>query len=544
MPASLERQLLLFLILVNAVFAAAFLAWQSHQEETAVIEQMKLEARGIYHYVVLTRQLISKWGGVYIKNEEDFERKTPSGFTKALADLGREKKTLFSIKLAFNGNIDPDHMPDSFEQRAIDDMKKNRIREAWTVSQKKNHREFRYAGPLIFDSNCASCHAGSTRSGVIGCITVNLKADQFFTTLTRKQLYTALYLAVAFGVIMLLLWCFLKHFVLDPLRRLDTAARRVEQGDLNAEVTINASREWQSVGRNFNSMVHALARQQAVLKKEVEKAVSGMQAAFDELKRTEQYKTDFFTNITHDLKTPITAMQGALNLLERNCTGQGASYLEILRRNCSKLAAMVQDILDCARLESGSLELDMQPTDIAELVEDAILMAMPLAWEKNIEIRYPVPEKRCMAIIDRARMEQVMANLLSNAIKFSPQGRHLEVIISMESRPVPIHPSPGMTTHSEPEEGHSEPADRENSSKNFWIIFVKDRGQGVSAESMDVVFDKFYHRSPRGGPEGLGLGLSIVKGIVGVHGGRTGVMPRKGGGSCFWFSVPVLKREG
>ena len=526
MPATLNKQLLLFLLLINALFAAAFLAWQSYQEKEAVIQQMKLEARGIYHYVVLTRQLISKWEGVYIKRHGDFERKTPSGFTKALADLGKARKAPFSIKLAFAGNIDPDHAPDTFEQQVIAQMQKKKIREAWEVLDRGDHREFRYAGPLIFDADCTSCHAGSTKNGVIGCITVSLHdADQFFATLSRKNMYTAIYLAGTFGVIMLLLWALLNRFVLAPLKRLDEAARHVEQGDLDVEVNLSGSREWQSVGRNFNSMVNALARQQAVLKQEVKKAVSGMQAAYDELKRMEQYKADFFTNITHDLKTPITAMKGALTLLERKYSHEDSPYLDILQRNCSKLASMVQDILDCARLESGSMELDMQPADMAELIEDAILMAMPLAWDREIEIRYQVPDFRCMAMIDSTRMEQVMANLLSNAIKFSPEGSTVEVGIDFAGHQI---------KNGSEKEIHG----------SFYMISVSDTGQGLSEESMKMVFNKFYQCSPKGDPDGLGLGLSIVKGIVEMHGGQAGVRTRDEGGTCFWFTVPVLKQEG
>jgi signal transduction histidine kinase len=525
MPSSLDKQLLLFLLLINALFAAAFLAWQSYQEKEAVIQQMKLEARGIYHYVVLTRQLISKWEGVYIRSHGQFERKTPSGFTKSLADLGQAKEAPFSIKLAFAGNIDPDHAPDAFEQQVIALMQKKMIREAWEVVEKENHREFKYAGPLIFDSDCASCHAGSSKSGIIGCITVSLHdADQFFTTLSRKNMYTALYLAGTFGVIMLLLWALLNRFVLTPLRKLDAAARRVEQGDLDVEVTLSDSREWQSVGRNFNNMVHALDRQQAVLKQEVKKAVSGMQSAYDELKRMEQYKADFFTNITHDLKTPITAMKGALTLLERKYSDQCGPYLDILQRNCSKLASMVQALLDCARLESGSLELDMRPADMAELVEDAILMAMPLAWDREIDISYQVPEQRCMAMIDIARMEQVMANLLSNAVKFSPSGSTVEVKIERESYSAGDKPE-DFILH------------------EFWLVSVSDSGQGIPEESMDMVFNKFFQCSRNGDPDGLGLGLSIVKGIVEIHGGQAGVRTRRGRGTCFWFSVPVLEQE-
>ncbi len=524
-PKSLNKQLLLALLVTNLLFAALFLAWQHYHENRAVTEQMKIEARGIYHYIVLTRQLISKWEGVYVKSQGGYVRKTPSGFTKALADLGREKDTPFSIKLALDGNVDPDHAPDQFEQRAISAMKNSNVLEVWELTDREGKRIFRYAGPLIFESDCTSCHAGKKKRGVIGCITVSLHdADRFYATLTEKSLYAALYLIAACGIAMVILWALLNRLVLKPLGSLDAAAKKVQDGELDIKLRLESSSEWKFVSDNFNNMVRALARQQAVLQDEVNKAVANMKEAYDELKRTGQYKEDFFTNITHDLKTPITAMKGALSLLKhKEIPDTAHPYIDILERNCTKLAAMVQDILDCTRIDSGSMELDLQPSDLAELMEDTILMAMPLAWEKKIEISYHVPEYRCNALIDRARMEQVMANLLSNAIKFSPEGSTVKVCMT------PAADSRGET-----------PASIEDAA--YWIISVADQGQGIPEEEREMVFDKFYQCQHHGGPEGLGLGLSIVKGIVEMHRGETGLKIIKGEGAIFFFSVPVLKQ--
>ncbi len=523
MPSSLNRQLFLILLILNLIFAGIFMVWQNHHEKRAVMEQMKLEARGIYHYIVLTRQLISQWKGVYVSKDNQFQRKTPSGFTKALADLGQKKHAPFSIKLALDGNVDPDHAPDAFEQKAISLMKNKGVRELWDVTEADGRPVFRYAGPLVFDAGCTSCHAEKKKTGIIGCITVSLHdAERFFSTLKQKSLYAALYLTGAFGLLMIILWILLNRFVLKPLGKLDAAASRVQQGDLDVRLDLQGSAEWKCVGENFNSMVRELARQQAVLQEEVEKAVSSMKQAYYELKRTEQYKADFFTNITHDLKTPITAMKGALSLLKNTELCKDNPYLEILERNCTKLSGMVQDVLDCTRLDSGSMEFDFRPIDLAELIENTILMAMPLAWEKKIEINYQVPEHHCPAMIDPARMEQVMSNLLSNAIKFSPE--HSLINVRLE---------PCTDIHGD------NPSTPEDAS--FWLISVTDQGQGVPEAEREAIFDKFYQSKRYNGPEGLGLGLSIVKGIVELHRGEAGLKIVGDKGAVFYFTVPVLK---
>jgi len=169
---------------------------------------------------------------------------------------------------------------------------------------------------------------------------------------------------------------------------------------------------------------------------------------------------------------------------------------------------MVQDILDCARLESGEMQLNLQKADLAEVLEDAILMAMPLAWRKNINLDYRVPDQPCHAYVDTKRMEQVIINLLSNAIKFSPAGESVEIRLRRK--------------------------------KDFWEITIEDRGPGIDPQEMELVFEKFFHRDDNVQGTGMGLGLAIAKGIVEAHSGSIGVRADSDKpGCCFYFTVPV-----
>jgi len=516
MPSRLEQKILFFLVIILGGLFAVLLFWLENQQERAVVDQLKQEARGIYHYIVATRQLISRWKGVYIKDEDgNYIRKTPSGF---VAELSKTTGggTLFQIKLAFQKSTDPPHQPDQFEKAAIEGMQERRAREYWKVVEKEldGHKAYRfvYAAPLIFQSECTGCHSWKPDTEVVGCITIELSATKFFENLKKDQFYYALYMIFAMICVLFLLWGMLRRFVLTPLKQMQQAASRVESGDLSIKVNLNQSTEWQTVGENFNRMVEVLRRQQNRLQEEADTALARMKRAYEELKRVEQYKSDFFTNITHDLKTPITAIKGATNLLERKCTGEMASYIDIVQRNIEKLSAMVQDLLDCSRLESGELKLDLSDNDLSEIVEDAILMAMPLAWKKRIELDYKVPDEPCIARIDPKRLEQVVMNLLSNAIKFSPEDAKVEVRLYREDR--------------------------------YWVVTVTDSGPGVPPDQADLIFQKFYHKDMDGKSSGMGLGLAIAKGIVEAHGGHIGIsQPDKEHGTRFFFWIPVSRQN-
>ncbi len=514
MPAKLGSRILLWIVVILGLFGGVFFWWQKTQHQKAGINQLRQEARGIYHYVVLTRELISDWKGVYIKKEDGkFVRKTPSMFTADLASFAG-RNAPFSIKIAVTDSKDPEHIPDEFELQAIRNMKAKGAVEVSRIFVENGRYRFRYAGPLIFENECQGCHSRAPRTRLMGCISIGVDATRFFHNLERDGLFFASYMIFALCIVIALLWLMLRKYVLLPLNELNNAAEKVRSGDLSAAVNLSASIEWKRLGENFNNMVQALSKRQNQLEEEAHNALEKMRSAYEELKRTEKYRADFFTNITHDLKTPITALKGAIGLLERKCSSpEAAPYIDIFQRNTEKLSSMVQDLLDCSRLESGEMQLSLQQADLAEVVEDAILMAMPLAWKKNIQLNYKVPEHPCLVKVDVQRMEQVVMNLLSNAIRFSPEGKQVELRLRRQG--------------------------------DFWKVTICDKGPGIPEGETDLVFRKFFQRDGGDKNSGMGLGLAIAKGIVEVHGGSIGIVKdRKGtSGCCFYFTVPVNKKS-
>ncbi len=509
MFSKLENKILFWIVVILGLFGGVLLYWQGRQYQNAGINQLRQQARGIYHYVVLTRELISGWKGVYIKKDHRFVRKTPSEFTADLASFAG-RNAPFSIKIAVPRSSSPAHKPDSFEEQAINRMKEQADTEVWKIFSRGGRYKFRYAGPLIFENECQGCHSRKPSARLVGCISIGINATRFFHNLQKDARYFTTYMLFALLITAFLLWLMLRNYVISPVRQLNSAAEKVRRGQLDVSVNLHASREWKRVGENFNNMVESLARRQNQLERVAEDAFERMKSAFDELKKTERYKADFFTNITHDLKTPITAIKGAIGLLERSCN-EGATYIDILQRNTEKLSSMVQDILDCSRLESGEMQLNLQEADLAEVLEDAILMAMPLAWKQGIRLDYRVPDQPCGVQVDVKRMEQVIINLLSNAIRFSPDGEPVEI--------------------------------RLNRMDDFWQVTIQDRGPGLEPEEAELVFEKFFRRGDN--TKGMGLGLAIARGIVEVHNGQIGVITGAGQqGCCFYFTVPVRDEEG
>lgn len=486
--SGLGIKIALSIALILGIFWTGFFFLMEKNNEVFIREQLRRQALGIYHYITLTREWISSKEGIYEKGKLGIELITPSTFTNEISEFAK-KKLPFSVKVAVLNAINPIHNPDTFEQKAITDFTINSKKEAWETENKDGKKIYRFAAPLIAKDECRVCHLDNDFLDSKGCISVSIPADAIEIEARKNTKYYVIYLVGTLILVLFLLIGMIRQFVLIPLSRLNASYKSVEEGDLTASLDLQESKEWNEVGKSFNNMVSSLHNQHSILQSEVENAVKDLATAYDELKKTEQYKSDFFSNITHDLKTPITALKGAIDLIGKQCqVEENKAYIDIIKRNTEKLASMIKALLDCSRIESGRLELHMETVDMNEVVEDAIMMAMPIALKKGINIQYDVPEKENLVFIDRQRFEQVFLNLLSNAIKFSPEKSNVIVSLNKEDSRI--------------------------------IVTVEDFGPGIKEEDWDLVFEKFFRRSSESAYEGMGLGLAIAKGIVEAHGGN------------------------
>jgi len=238
-----------------------------------------------------------------------------------------------------------------------------------------------------------------------------------------------------------------------------------------------------------------------------------------QLRQLEQLKSDFLSTVSHELKTPLTAIKTAIGLLGESRALRSPTEERLLRnmqRNEERLAALVSDLLDMARLESGQMTLSQQTLDVSEIVQEAVNILRPLAEAKHQQIVVDLPANPGLVWADRRRLEQVLANLLSNAVKFAPQNGQVRVTVS----PLPVR----------------------SSAPSLLCVSVSDNGPGIPPEEQVHIFDRFYRGSERR-PGGTGLGLSIAKSLVELHGGQLWVESEVGTGSTFRFTLPIWVGE-
>ncbi len=241
---------------------------------------------------------------------------------------------------------------------------------------------------------------------------------------------------------------------------------------------------------------------------------TGIVRDITERKQIERMKNEFVSTVSHELRTPLTSIRGALGLITGGAVGplpgKAGELIDIAYKNSQRLIALVNDILDLEKIESGSIEFRFQPADLGQLIATAVEANTSYATEYGVDyvVRQPVP---AVAVnVDSGRIIQVMANLLSNAAKFSPAGEKVEVAVF-------------------PRDG--------------WVrVAVIDRGPGIPENFRDRIFQRFSQAdsSDTRKAGGTGLGLSITKTIVERHGGHIGFDATPGGGSTFHFDLPVI----
>ncbi len=234
------------------------------------------------------------------------------------------------------------------------------------------------------------------------------------------------------------------------------------------------------------------------------------------LRALEAMKDDFLANVSHDLRTPLTAIKAAVVLLQelgqagRPTDGQALHRLyHTIERNCDRLSALVSDLLDLARLRQGRLELSLQCVDVRELLENCLAAVRPLAERKQQRLECRLNGPLPPLVGDPKRLEQVIVNLLTNAVQYTPAGG--QVVLAACAAGTALQ------------------------------LTVQDSGPGISAADQPYIFDRFYRSRALAVQrvQGAGLGLSIARFLVELHGGTISVASAEGEGATFTVCLPV-----
>jgi signal transduction histidine kinase len=227
-------------------------------------------------------------------------------------------------------------------------------------------------------------------------------------------------------------------------------------------------------------------------------------------------KTDFVSNVSHELKTPLTSIRMFSELLAEGRVADAAkqrSYLEIITAETARLTRLINNVLDFARIERGEKKYHFQPCDLTGVVREIAGTYRPHLEAEGFRFECDLPPAPVFVNGDRDALAQVIVNLLSNAEKYSDHGKEVALRLCQQTAPLP----------------HVE-------------LKVLDRGLGVPRGCEEKIFEQFYraHDSLSSGIQGSGLGLTLARQIARVHGGDVAYEPREGGGSCFSLRLPLL----
>ena len=309
--------------------------------------------------------------------------------------------------------------------------------------------------------------------------------------------------------------------LLKPIFALINATSQIKSGNLNVVVKSKVNGDELSfLSESFNSMITAIKnyiKKQNQLTKQLEKAN-------EELKYRDQLKDEFIHVAAHELKTPIQPILGLCELLRDRKTDivKDEEILDVIIRNSKRLMKLAEDILNVARIESGSFFLKKEMFDIGELISEIMndIEEKIVENKKNIKLFFELyngnNNNKIIVEADKNRLSQVISNLLNNAIKFTDEGS-ITVIVGTKKI-------------------------NNNNDSNNVIVSIKDTGTGIDSEILPNLFTKFATKSPIAG--GTGLGLFISKSIIEMHGGSIWAFNndeknKDDRGSTFIFSLPL-----
>lgn len=224
-------------------------------------------------------------------------------------------------------------------------------------------------------------------------------------------------------------------------------------------------------------------------------------------------RDDMIGIVSHDLRNPVNAVKmltGAILGTERNTPLplDVIEYSTIIRQASEQMDSLIRDLLDVTRIEAGRLKINTAPTDVSDLLADALRTLSPVASAKSISLQFSTERGVPMVSVDRERIRQALSNLIGNSVKFSP-------------------PESSIDVRAKRRDDHVE-------------VSVSDRGPGMNEEQLSHAFDRFW-QSRRTDREGAGLGLTITRGIIEAHGGRIWAVSKVGEGSTFHFTLPTAQ---
>jgi len=325
--------------------------------------------------------------------------------------------------------------------------------------------------------------------GTIGTLYISPESASELGLTSLQIVFRAIGLFFIWGgliavIIALVITFFLSRRVLSPVKALSSAAKHLGGGDFSQRVHVKDRSELGELAQTFNSMA-------------------------DDLARAEQLRRNLVADAAHELRTPVSNIQGYLEAMRDGLVKPDASTLHSLYEEAILLSRLIDDLQELTLAETGELQLVRQAEDIAEPIKSAVAAVQPQLKAKGISLTVDLNDRLPPCDIDSHRIGQVLRNLLDNAIAHTPEGGTITIAVGEKDNQIEVT--------------------------------VADTGEGIPPEDLPNIFERFYRvdKSRARATGGSGLGLTIAKRLVEAHGGKIGVQSEPGKGSRFSFTLPA-----
>jgi signal transduction histidine kinase len=383
---------------------------------------------------------------------------------------------------------------------------------------------FLYYGAVRASQSCLGCHhpGGSARQSagpyaegqLMAAVRISVPMrpleEGFHVNrawLLTLALVTALF-AIGFSYLII------RYVIVKPVKHLKEVADTIAAGELNVRSEIQTNDEFEDLSHAFNRMLRSLLSMQDKLKQvndDLDRKVDQLAKANMSLYESNRLKSDFLATMSHELRTPLNSILGFSDVLLSgpHLTEKQGRWVGNIQSSGQQLLALINDLLDLAKIEAGKMQLHLEEFDLAGVVDQQVAMSRPLAEKKNIDLRGSVAAGLPPLRQDRGKLRQILSNLLSNAVKFTPEGGRVSVRAEAAGPDV--------------------------------VLTVADTGVGIAPEDQDLVFEKFRQAANPMTREqgGTGLGLSIVRELSQLLGGSVSLQSELGRGSTFTVRLPL-----
>ncbi len=362
----------------------------------------------------------------------------------------------------------------------------------------RNHGSYRVIGKIdgvmVSNNLIVACPltAGSIfRGAVFVTQSVSKGLWLYISVIARMFIIAALFALILTAI----LSYFISYRLTKPLREMSVAVKQYSNGDFTKRITVsrkhgklNKENEIDELADSFNSMAAALEAQ-------------------------EQSRRSFVSNVSHELKTPMTSIGGFIDgILDGTISGTDEKkYLKIVSEEVKRLSRLVTGMLNMSKIEAGQIDIKPEEFDISDMLFRTLLSFEKIIESKNIEIRGLEALSENKVFADKDMINQVVYNLIDNAVKFTPEGGYIEIISKSDGEKI--------------------------------IIKIRNSGRGIAPDEIDKIFERFYKtdKSRSFDVKGAGMGLFIVKQLIELHAGHITARSVENEYAEFIFDLPLYK---